>query len=130
MKDSGGSVTEAFIESTSDDFHVMAGSISFLFPAMMAGAIGGTVSLANSFPSIALELFDHGATRDEEKGAALQKRARRINSAISGEHGVPGVKAAMGLAGLKGGIPRRPLLPLTDAQKDKMEAFLRDEGVL
>jgi 4-hydroxy-2-oxoglutarate aldolase len=108
----------------------MAGSISFLFPAMMAGAIGGTVSLANSFPSIALELFDHGATRDEEKGAALQKRARRINSAISGEHGVPGVKAAMGLAGLKGGIPRRPLLPLTDAQKDKMEAFLRDEGVL
>ena len=130
MKDSARSGIKAFLESASDDFLVLAGSISFLFPAMMAGAVGGTVSLANSFPAIAVELFECGVARDEERGHALQERARRINRAISGRYGVPGVKAAMALAGLKGGIPRRPLLPLTEAQRDALRAFLIEEGVL
>jgi 4-hydroxy-2-oxoglutarate aldolase len=130
MKDSARDGIEAFLESASDTFLVMAGSINFLFPAMLAGAVGGTVSLANSFPRIAMELFKCGVARDEERGQVLQERARRINSAISGRYGVPGVKAAMALAGLRGGIPRRPLLPLTKAQRDELRATLLEEGVL
>lgn len=130
MKDSARSGIEAFLESASDGFFVLAGSISFLFPAMMAGAVGGTVSLANSFPAIAVDLFKCAVTGDEERGHALQERARRINGAISGRYGVPGVKAAMTLAGLKGGIPRRPLFPLTEAQRDELRAFLIEERVL
>ena len=36
----------------------------------------------------------------------------------------------MNLAGLRGGIPRRPLLPLTAAQEQELAAMLRAEGLI
>jgi hypothetical protein len=36
----------------------------------------------------------------------------------------------MNLAGLRGGIPRRPLLPLTAAQVEEMRQVLVEEGFL
>ena len=130
MKDSASSGIEAFLALESPAFHVLAGSANFLFPAMMAGSIGGTVSLANSFPGIAGELYRLGAARDEVAGPAFQERCRRLNEAISGTFGVPGVKAATTLAGLRGGWPRRPLLPLTPDQLAALREALVAEGAL
>ena len=130
MKDSASSGIENFLPFEAESFHVLAGSANFLFRAMMGGSVGGTVSLANSFPELAVELFRCGAARDEKRGVALQERVTRINDAIAGPYGPPGVKAAMTLAGFKGGIPRRPLLPLTAAQVEAMRVFLAKEGLL
>ena len=113
MKDSASSGIEGFLPFQGPSFQVLAGSANFLFRAMLGGSPGGTVSLANSFPKLALQLFGYGRARDEANGIPLQDRISRINAAISGTHGVAGVKAAMTLAGFHGGIPRRPLLPLT-----------------
>jgi 4-hydroxy-2-oxoglutarate aldolase len=114
----------------SPSFNVLAGSANFLFPAMMGGSVGGTVSLANSFPAVALRLFDYGLTRDEAHGAPYQEWVGRVNHAISGSYGVPGVKAAMDLAGFNGGIPRRPLLPLGPTQVASLREYLSAEGLL
>ena len=130
MKDSARSGIEAFLRSSNDAFRVMAGSINFLFPAMMAGAIGGTVSLANSFPHIAVELYNCGVAQDSQGGEVMQEKACRINKGISGTYGVPGVKTAMTLAGLRGGIPRRPLLSLNEAQIAELRDFLVKERLL
>jgi 4-hydroxy-2-oxoglutarate aldolase len=130
MKESAASGIEQFLAFENDGFHVLAGSANFLFPAMMAGSLGGTVSLANTFPAVALELFRCGQERDSERGVPLQERVTRINKAISGPYGPPGVKAAMNLAGLRGGIPRRPLLPLDAAQQAEMAKMLRVEGLI
>jgi len=130
MKDSAASGIEDFLPLESSTFHVLAGSANFLFPAMLGGSLGGTVSLANSFPRLALDLFEAGRARDETTGVPLQARVSRINQAISGTHGVAGVKAAMNLAGFIGGIPRRPLLPLAAADVAALRAFLAEEGLL
>jgi 4-hydroxy-2-oxoglutarate aldolase len=130
MKDSAETGFEEFLRCEGPAFHVLAGSANFLFPAMMRGSLGGTVSIADSFPRLALELFEAGRTRDEAVGDPLQARVRRINQAIAGSYGVAGVKAAMTLAGFVGGIPRRPLLPLADAQVASLRAFLLEEGLL
>jgi 4-hydroxy-2-oxoglutarate aldolase len=130
MKDSAASGIENYLQFESETFHVLAGSANFFFPAMLGGSIGGTVSLANSFPRIALELFEAGAARDQERGPALQERVTRINQAISGAHGVAGVKAAMQLGGFRGGIPRRPLLPLTGEQFESLRQTLAAEGII
>ena len=130
MKDSAASGIESFLQFESESFHVLAGSANFLFAAMMGGAIGGTVSLANSFPEMALELFRCGQARDERNGVPLQERVTRINQAIAGPYGPPGVKAAMTLTGYKGGIPRRPLAPLTAAQVEALRAALEKEGLV
>jgi 4-hydroxy-2-oxoglutarate aldolase len=130
MKDSASSGIEKFLELESPGFHVLAGSANFLFPAMMRGSLGGTVSLANSFPALALELYERGAAKDEAHGPGMQDRVTRINHAIAGSYGVSGVKAAMNLAGLRGGIPRRPLLPLSAEQVDALAGVLRAEGLI
>jgi 4-hydroxy-2-oxoglutarate aldolase len=130
MKDSAASGIENFLPFESESFHVLAGSANFLFAAMMGGSIGGTVSLANSFPEMALELFRRGQAHDERNGVPLQERVTRINQAIAGPYGPPGVKAAMTLAGYKGGIPRRPLAPLTAAQVEALRVVLEKEGLV
>jgi dihydrodipicolinate synthase/N-acetylneuraminate lyase len=79
---------------------------------------------------MALELFRCGQARDERRGLPLQERVTRINQAIAGPYGPPGVKAAMTLAGYKGGIPRRPLQPLTAPQVEELRAVLEAEGLV
>jgi 4-hydroxy-2-oxoglutarate aldolase len=69
-------------------------------------------------------------TRDEQRGPVVQKRGQWINKLISGKYGVSGVKAAMNLAGLRGGIPRRPLLPLSAADVEELRVVLVAEGLL
>ena len=130
LKDSANSGIEAFLKLERESFHVLAGSANFLFPAMMAGCIGGTVSLANAFPDVASRLYELGVVRDAAGGVPLQEQCIRLNKAVSGAHGVAGVKAAMTLAGLRGGIPRRPLLPLTAGELDGLRNTLVQEGVL
>lgn len=130
MKDSASSGVENFLVHESESFHVLAGSANFLFAAMMGGSLGGTVSLANSFPDLALDLFRCGQARDEERGVPLQERVTRINNAISGKYGVSGVKAAMNIGGWKAGIPRRPLLPLTPEQEGALRSVLAAEGLI
>jgi 4-hydroxy-2-oxoglutarate aldolase len=130
IKDSAATGIENFLVHRSETFHVLAGSVNFLFPAMMGGAVGGTISLANSFPQLSLDLFRYAAARDEVNGAAMQEKANRVNRAIAGRYGVAGVKAAMSLAGFHAGIPRRPLLPLSSRQVEELRAFLVEEGLL
>lgn len=130
MKDSASSGIENFLPFESDSFHVLAGSANFLLAAMLGGSVGGTVSLANSFPALAMELFRCGQARDDVRGVPLQQRVTAINKTISGRYGPAGVKAAMNLGGFRGGIPRRPLLPLTQEQIDEMAQVLRAEGLI
>jgi 4-hydroxy-2-oxoglutarate aldolase len=130
MKDSAASGIEEFLRFQGESFHVLAGSANFLFPAMMRGSPGGTVSMANSFPDIVVELYARGRARDEANGLPLQERVTRINRSISGKWGVAGVKAAMTLAGYRGGIPRRPLVPLTVDQVEELRRSLIEEGLL
>jgi 4-hydroxy-2-oxoglutarate aldolase len=130
MKDSAPSGIENFLVNESESFHVLPGSANFLFPAMLGGSIGGTASLANSFPDITVALFRCGQARDRERGIPLQARVARINNVIAATYGPVGVKAAMHLAGWKAGIPRRPLLPLTPEQENELRQVLVAEGLI
>jgi 4-hydroxy-2-oxoglutarate aldolase len=131
LKDSASSGIEAFLPLQGPGFAVLAGSANFLLAAMRGGSPGGTVSLANSFPAVALRLYELGRTSDEPAaGDAYQQWVKRVNAAISGRYGVPGVKAAMDLAGFVGGWPRRPLLPLGETERRALRETLQAEGLL
>lgn len=120
----------AYVALQSPGFDVLAGSANILLEAMSHGSPGGTVSLANSFPAVALRLYELCLSGDRGKAARYSEFVTRVNSGISGKHGVAGVKAAMGLAGFRGGIPRRPLLPLDASAVAELRAMLEVEGVL
>ena len=130
IKDSASSGIEKFIQVVPDDFVVMAGSINFLFPAVVSGAVGGVISMANYFPDLTHELYLLGKEKNMEEGAKLHLRLSDLNKKISGTYGVAGVKAAMDLVGLAGGVPRKPLIGLTEDQKKKLKEDLKEAGLL
>jgi len=130
IKDSASSGIEKFIEVVPDDFVVMAGSINFLFPAVVSGAVGGVISMANYFPDLTQELYLLGKEKNMEEGEKLHLRLSHLNKKISGAYGVAGVKAAMDLVGLAGGIPRKPLLGLKEDEKKKLRKDLKEAGLL
>jgi 4-hydroxy-2-oxoglutarate aldolase len=130
IKDSGGVSIFSFLSVVSDDFCVMAGSANYFLPSLMVGAVGGVISLANCFPQDCCELYTASLSEDFDKARKLHQRILQANSVVSGKHEVAGVKMAMNLAGYRGGIPRRPLQPLAEEQRQIMQRKLRELGFL
>lgn len=65
MKHSAASGLEMFYGLEGEQFHVLPGSANLLFPAMLAGSIGGTVALADVFPALVQDLFRFGVDQDQ-----------------------------------------------------------------
>ncbi len=121
---------DGYLAIAPDDFAVMSGSANFFMSALLGGATGGIISLANAFPQVTLEFYDLFVAKDYEKLFAFNKKLLFLNKTVSGKGGVAAVKAAMDLAGLHGGVPRLPLLPMAQADIDAMAAVLKTEGLL
>ena len=131
VKDSStGANIGQYLLAVKDRFQVMAGSANFFLEAFFAGATGGVISLANVFPHLVLELYGLAASGKTEAAFALNEKVLRLNQAVSGQGGVAAVKKAMDLAGLAGGLPRLPLLPLPADAASRLEAALKTEGLI
>jgi 4-hydroxy-2-oxoglutarate aldolase len=49
---------------------------------------------------------------------------------VTSGYGVPGLKAALQLVARYGGEPRRPLLPLGEADRERLRAILAEADLL
>ncbi len=121
VKDTSPGMIGSYLRETSEmDFDVFSGTANTLFPAMMMGATGGIVSLANVFPDVCATLYERCLADDLTGARELHLVLGRLNSAVSGSYGVAGVKYASEVAGFFGGDPRLPLLPLTASDKESI----------
>ena len=111
-------------------FAVLAGSAEYFLPGLLMGACGGIISLANCFPEVCCRLYSEATCGNLDAARQLHAQIHQATRAVSGKHGVAGVKAAMDLAGYRGGDPRRPLRPLTDQQRETMRSKLRELKLL
>lgn len=130
VKDSSSGNIESILFAVRDHFTVLSGSINNFFSAMTMGGSGGVLSLADSFPSLTVELYDLLVNKKYEKAIAMNDRLLQINKIISGKGGVAAVKYAMDLSGLIGGLPRLPLIPLSKEDKLSIKSKLKAEGLI
>lgn len=133
IKDSGPTGPFACIarcEESTESFTVLAGSATFLYPGLQSGAGGGVVSLANAVPRLCCRLYQLFSDGDYPAARTLHNRLVRLNAAVSGSHGVAGVKAAMNLCGYRGGEPRPPIPALSDSDIAAIRNALQREGAL
>jgi 4-hydroxy-2-oxoglutarate aldolase len=130
MKDSSTGNIESFLMAVRDTFDVLPGSANFFMNALIMGAPGGVISLANIFPEITCELYNLTVNKKFEEAFKLNEKVFLLTKSISGSGGVAAVKYAMDLAGLYGGNPRLPLLPINDDLKKKIADYLKKEGVI
>jgi len=124
IKDSSSSGIEKLLGSVPESFRVLSGTANTFVSALLNGAVGGVLSLANCLPGLALDVFNAFNAGDYPKLIRLNKAMIRLNGDISGKYGVAGVKYAMELNGFHGGDPRLPLLPLSDADKGAIRKAL------
>lgn len=129
MKDSSPEGPAKFLAclDAAEDFHVLAGSANFFYPSLHLGAVGGVISVTNFLPGPCCEVYELFKQGKYEQAKQLHFKLSRLNDAISGTWGVPGVKAVMDLTGFRGGQPRSPLKALTTEAAEQIKQYLEDE---
>jgi 4-hydroxy-2-oxoglutarate aldolase len=128
IKDSGGNAPKVgeMIAGAAPDFAVLAGSASFLYPALCLGATGGILALANVAPGACKDVERAFRAGDHATARALQLRLLAPNAAVTSRFGIPGLKVALETVGLAGGLPRPPLQPLNEADAEAVRSTLHE----
>lgn len=132
IKDSSGNVVKIgeIIRDAPPDFDVLAGSASFLYPALVLGAAGGVLALANIASEQCYGIYRYTRDGRHEEARQLQLKMLPSNAAVTARFGVPGLKLALDWVGFYGGPPRSPLGPLDEAQRDTLRTILVGGGIL
>jgi len=132
IKDSSGNVVKLgeIIRAVSPTFNILAGSASFLYPALVLGAVGGIMALANIAPEQCYSIYQYTQEGRHEEARQLQLKMIPANTSVTARFGVPGLKLALDWLGYYGGPPRSPLGPLDKTQQVTLRATLIEGGIL
>jgi 4-hydroxy-2-oxoglutarate aldolase len=122
IKDSSGNIQRVaeIVAGAPPDFEVLTGGAAVIYPALSVGARGAILALAAALPEKCAEVFLLFQSGRHEQAKALQLELAVASKRIVSEQGIAGVKYAMDLRGYCGGLPRLPLLPLTEEKKQSV----------
>jgi 4-hydroxy-2-oxoglutarate aldolase len=132
MKESSTDIVQ-FAEHLSrarEGFVLLTGSAPIFYSAMALGASGAVLAIGGVVPDLCVALAEAMRNGRYDEARALQRRLSPIARLVGSAHGVPGLKAALDLAGYRGGVPRSPLVPVPLAVVDVIRTELAKLGVL
>jgi 4-hydroxy-2-oxoglutarate aldolase len=131
IKDSRGKLelVGELVTRSADDFQVLVGSGALLYGALEVGAKGGILGVANYAPAESAGIFHAFARGDSAEAGRLQELVAPAHNDIVAALGVPGVKVAVDLIGMRCGEPRSPLQPLGSEGRAVVEKALRNAGL-
>lgn len=126
LKESSGSMPYLveIIRRLPADFSYLVGSGFLILPALLMGAGGAILAVANAAPALCVEierLFREGKIRE---AAECQLDLVPLNKTVMETHGISGLKYAMRTAGFEGGLVRLPLLPLDEKGAAEIDALM------
>jgi 4-hydroxy-2-oxoglutarate aldolase len=128
IKDSSGSIQRIgeVVSGAPADFQVLTGGAAVVYPALAVGGRGAILALADLLPEKCAELFQLFQQGRHEQARLLQLQLVGASKLVVSENGIAGLKFAMDLRGYKGGVPRRPLLPLKDEKKNAIATLVAE----
>lgn len=126
IKDSSGCIQRVgeVVSNARPDFTVLTGGAAVIYPALTVGARGAILALAAALPEKCAELFELVQNGRHDEARQLQHVLVHASKCIVSENGIAGVKCAMDLRGYHGGVPRLPLLPLTEEKKQGIAGLI------
>ncbi|MHB0859417.1 MAG: dihydrodipicolinate synthase family protein [Anaerolineae bacterium] len=132
VKDSAGNIGQLIdlIRLCPAGWSVLVGNGATLLSGLQAGASGAVLALSNVAPRETVELWQHVCAGRQTEAKALQFRLMAVNKAVTAQHGVPGLKAALDLIGYRGGDPRPPLLPADAGVRAAIRGIFEEAGLL
>src|SRR5262249_40467619 len=118
MKDSSGIVQRTVeVLATASNFQMLTGSASVVFPSLSAGATGAILALGSAVSEKCVAVYQLFRQKMYDQARELQGRLALASKKVVSENGIAGLKFVMDLRGYRGGVPRLPLLPLSDHAK-------------
>lgn len=132
IKDSSGNVPQAAetIRLTPKGFQVLVGSPIAFLPALVLGASGGILALANVAPRECCDVYRLARAGRWAEAREVVYRLSPLATGIAGRYGIGGLKAAVDLLGYFGGTPRGPL-PAPDGDGvEEITEILATAGLL
>ena len=126
VKDSSNDVAgfRRTVELCPSDFAVMTGNGTVLLDALRAGATGGILAVGCVVPDVCVEIFRAYGAQDLERAERLQEQLTPLAAAVTTKYGIGGLKAALDLAGYRGGAVRAPLRSPDEAARAEIKTVL------
>jgi 4-hydroxy-2-oxoglutarate aldolase len=126
MKESGGDVAVIadLVTGTPKGFNVLAGTTGTFYAALCVGATGGILVVPCVRHDACVRLFGLMKAGKHDEARELQRQLMPITRLLGQAHGVPGLKAALKIAGYDVGVPRPPLAPVNDPAIDALREAL------
>lgn len=120
--------------ASNESFNVFAGSGSAIFATLMLGGMGAVPATGNIATRMIADIYGSFVQNDFEKARELQLKILPLDNFLTGPngHGIPAIKAGMDMLDLdlQAGIPRSPLLPITDKVKNELGNILHSIGLI
>ena len=122
VKDSSNDVAgfSKTVSLCSSEFAVMTGNGTVLLDALRAGATGGILAVGCVVPEVCVEIYRAFKAGEDEHAAMLQSKLTPLAAAVTTRFGIGGLKAALDLAGFRGGSVRAPLRPPDDSAQNEI----------
>ena len=118
------------IASCPDDFAVLSGDDSFLLPVLALGGKGSIAVTSNVAPKAMLELYQSYRSGDVDRAREIHYELLPLFNALFCETNPIPVKAALALLGTIADDIRLPLTQLTQPNRDRLQAVLKEAGIL
>lgn len=130
-KDSSGNVgaLASAVRQCAAEFRLLVGNAAVFYPALCMGACGAILAVACAAPEAAVALYAAHRDGDHPAARAWQDRLAPLGTLVTATHGIAGLKACLDLAGLEGGAPRRPLLPLGPQERRQLRQAMVVSGL-
>jgi 4-hydroxy-2-oxoglutarate aldolase len=119
-----------YLAGAKDGFSVLCGSATSLFTALSLGVHGAVLALAGLAPVRCARLIELVRSGRINEARALQRQLLPLARAIGAQHGVPALKAALGMLGFAAGPPRPPLVPAPPAVVESLRVELARLGLV
>lgn len=132
IKDSSGNVPQAaeIMRQTPKSFQVLVGSPVAFLPALVIGAAGGILAVANVAPRECCEIWSLAQAGRWAEAREVASRISPLATGIGARYGIGGLKAALDLLGYYGGPTRGPL-PVPDGDAvEEIKEILATTGLL
>jgi len=128
VKDSSNDVDgfAATVNLCSPDFAVLTGNGTVFLDALRAGATGAILAAGCVVPEMCVEILRAFKDGNSARASLLQSKLTPLATAVTTRFGIGGLKAALELAGYRGGAVRAPLRAPDGNARNEIAVLLND----
>jgi 4-hydroxy-tetrahydrodipicolinate synthase len=132
VKDSSNnlSLTMEYLRLQNEKFSVYVGIDNLIFASLMYGVKGTFSSSASVLPGLVVKIYDSIKKGDYEAARKAQNDLFKFRRLYTLGSFPAVVKEALNMMGIPVGLPKKPIAPLTEENREKLRVVLKELGAL